>query len=301
MPKSGIIRAGRLLELEAVAAVAERKNFRRAAQDLGLSTTTLSRTVAAVEERLGLQLFARTTRSVSLTSAGQRFVARVTPALREIGGAIDDIVDERDTPRGTLRINCSSGAARQILQGLIIPFLDQHPGISLDLTTESRLIDIVADGFDAGIRQASSVPAEMPCVRISEAMAFVVVGSPGYLSGRALPSHPAKLKDHRCIRIRLSNGKLYEWEFRHPAGGELRIDAPGALTLDDPALMRLAALANGGLAYLERSRVAEDIQAGRLVRMLEDWAVEEEPLYLYHPSRHPSAALRALIDSIGLA
>jgi DNA-binding transcriptional LysR family regulator len=300
VPKSGIIRAGRLLELEAVAAVARQRNFRRAAQDLGLSTTALSRTVAAVEERLGLQLFARTTRSVSLTTAGERFVARVSPALREIGAAIEDVVDQREAPRGALRINCSSGAARQIVEPLIVPFLHRYPEISIEIITEARLIDIVADGFDAGIRQASSVPAEMPRVRISEAMAFVVVGSPDYLSGRSMPSSPAELCEHRCIRIRLSNGNLYNWEFRDPKGREISIDVSGTLTLDDPALMRRAALAGGGLAYLEQSRVAEDIKAGRLVGMLEDWAVPEEPLYLYHPSRHPSGALRALVDSVAL-
>lgn len=263
-----------------------------------MSTTALSRTIAAVEQRLGLQLFARTTRSVSLTSAGEGFVARISPALREIAAAIEDVGDQREAPRGTIRINCSAGAARQIIEPLVFRFLNHHPGIAVDVTTEHRLIDIVAEGFDAGIRQASAVPPHMRSVRISDPMTFVVVGSPDYLAGGALPMEPADLQDHRCIRIRLSNGKLYRWEFHHSVFGAASADVPGALTLDDPALMRRAALAGAGLAYVERSRVADDIASGKLVCMLEDWAVEEDPLHLYHPSRHPSAALRALIDSL---
>lgn len=297
MPKSGIIRAGRLLELEAVAAVAHRCSFRAAAHDLGMSTTALSRTISAVEERLGLQLFTRTTRSVALTAAGETFVGRVSPALREIAGAIEDIGDQRKAPRGTIRINSSAGAARRIIEPMT-HFLSRYPEISVELTTESRLIDIVAEGFDAGIRQAGAVPSGMASVRITEPMTFIVVASPTYLAGRSPPTRPSDLHQHRCVRIRLSSGKIYPWEFRHPSLGEEHVDVAGALTLDDPELMRRAALAGAGLAYVERSRVTQDIASGSLVGLLEDWGLEEEPLHLYHPSRHPSGALRALIEAL---
>ncbi|MDH7638119.1 LysR family transcriptional regulator [Sphingomonas oryzagri] len=298
MPRSGIIRAGRLLELEAVAAVARQRSFRKAALDLGLSTTALSRTIAGVEERLGVQLFARTTRSVALTPAGERFVARMMPALREIGAAIDDATDQRDAPGGTLRINCSSGAARQILEPLILPFLERYPAVAIDLVTEGRFVDIVAQGFDAGIRQARSVPTGMASVPISGPVRFMVVASPAYLVGRRAPRVPADLLDHRCIRIQLANGASYPWEFRDEAR-DFAIDVPGTLTLDDPGLMRHAALAGAGFAYVAEWRVAADVAAGRLIPLLERWTPVEEGLYLYHPSRrHPSAALRALIEVV---
>jgi len=298
IPRSGIIRTGRLLELEAIAAVARQRSFRKAALDLGLSTTALSRTIAGVEERLGVQLFARTTRSVSLTPAGERFVARMVPALREIGAAIDDATDQRDAPHGTLRINCSSGAARQILEPLILPFLDRYPAVSVDLVTEGRFVDIVAQGFDAGIRQAGAVPTGMTSVAISGPVRFVIVASPAYLAGRQVPDVPADLLDHRCIRIQLANGAAYPWEFRDGAR-DFAIDVPGPLTLDDPALMRHAALAGAGLAYVAEWRVAADIAASRLTPLLERWTPVEEGLCLYHPSRrHPPAALRALIEAV---
>jgi DNA-binding transcriptional LysR family regulator len=301
MPMSGIIRAGRLLELEAVAAVARQRSFRRAAIDLGLSTTALSRTIAGIEERLGVQLFARTTRSVSLTPAGERFVARMVPALREIGAALDDAGEQRDQPAGTLRINCSSGAARQILEPLILPFLDRYPAIAIDLVTEGRFVDIVAQGFDAGVRQAGLVPTGMASVPIFGPVRFRIVASPAYLTGREAPNVPADLLDHRCIRIQLANGAAYPWDFRDGVGGGFAINVPGTLTLDDPALMCRATLAGAGLAYIAEWRVAADIAAGRLVSLLEKWVPEEEGLCLYHPSRrHPSAALRALIDDIKL-
>ena len=298
MPKSGIIRAGRLLELEAVAAVARCRSFRRAALELGLSTTALSRTVAAVEERLGIQLFMRTTRSVAPTRAGERFIARVVPALGEIGAALEEAADQRKAPSGTLRINCSSGAGQRILEPLLLPFLDRHPAIDIELVTEARLIDIITDGFDAGVRESGSVPAEMVRVQITGPTRFVVVGSPAYLAGREQPQRPAALESHRCIRIQLASGRRYRWEFRD-GDNNLEIDVTGPLLLDDPSLMRSAALAGAGLAYMAEWRVNDDVAAGRLIPLLQPWMPDEEGLCLYHPSRrHPSAALRALVAVI---
>ncbi|MCB4859659.1 LysR family transcriptional regulator [Sphingobium sp. PNB] len=298
MPKKGIIRAGRLLELEAVAAVARHRSFRRAALEVGLSTTALSRTVAALEERLGIQLFMRTTRSVAPTPAGERFIGRVVPALGEIGAALDDAADQRDTPSGAIRINCSSGAARRVMEPLLLPFAARYPDVTIELVTEGRLIDIVEQGFDAGIRQCGSVPADMEKVQIAGPTRFVVVCSPAYLAGREPPQHPMDLEQHRCIRIQLASGLPYRWEFFNGGSG-LEIDVCGTLLLDDPSLMRRAALAGAGLAYLADWRVADDVAAGTLIPLLCDWMSEEDGLYLYHPSRrHPSAALRALIAAI---
>lgn len=301
MPKSGIIRVGRLLDLDAVAAVARHRNFRRAAIELGLSTTALSRIVAALEERLGIQLFLRTTRSVSLTAAGERFVARIGPALDQIGEAVDEVNDQRTALSGTLRINCSSGAAHYLLQPILLPFLSRYPAITVEVGTEDRLIDIVAHGYDAGIRQAMSIPAGMVSVPISGPMRFVIVGSPEYLSGRVLPRVPDDLASHNCIRIRLAGGELYRWEFRKN-GAMQSLDVPGTLMLQDPSLMRLAALAGAGLAYVAEWRVEDDLASGRLVSLLRDWTPDEDGMCLYHPSRrHPTAALRALIDAIEAA
>jgi DNA-binding transcriptional LysR family regulator len=283
--------------LEAVLAVARHRNFRAAATELGISTSALSHAVAGLESRIGVRLFNRTTRSVSLSEAGAQFVDSVAPALSTIRLAIEQAGSFRDTVSGMLRINTSAGAARQVMP-LLIEFLQRHPEMRLDIVTEGRLIDIVADGFDAGIRLAETVPQDMIAVPFGDAQRFAVVGSPAYFARHKPPRTPGDLLAHRCIRVRMPSGAIYQWEFeRH--GEAVRIDAKGSLMVDEPGLMQQAARAGLGLAYLSEWNVATDLHAGTLVRVLEGWTPPFDGLCLYYPGRrHVPAGLRALIDLI---
>jgi DNA-binding transcriptional LysR family regulator len=292
------MRSSGLVELDAVVAVARHRNFRAAAIELGLSRSALSHAVAALEQRLGVRLFNRTTRSVSLTEAGEQFVASVAPALGDIRGAMAAANSLRTTPAGTLRINTSAGAARMMLTPIILEYLRRYPEMKVDIVTEGRLVDIVVDGFDAGVRLAESVPQDMIAVPIGGDQRFAVVGSPGYFEGRRTPRVPQDLLAHRCIRARLPSGALYRWEFeRH--GEAMAIDVDGPLTLDESTLILEAVRAGVGLAYLTEWNVAADLAAGRLVRVLDDWCPSFPGICLYYPGRrHLPAGLRALVDLI---
>jgi DNA-binding transcriptional LysR family regulator len=284
-------------ELEAVLAVARRRNFRAAAAELGVSTSALSHAVAGLESRIGVRLFNRTTRSVALSEAGAQFVDSVAPALSAIRVAIEQAGNFRDTVSGMLRINTSTGAAKQVM-ALLIEFLERYPEMRLDIVTEGRLIDIVADGFDAGIRLAETVPQDMIAVPFGDTQRFAVVGSPAYFARHKPPRTPGDLHVHRCIGTRMPSGAIYQWEFeRH--GEVVRIDAKGSLMLDEPGLTQQAARAGLGLAYLSEWNVATDLHAGTLVRVLEGWTPPFDGLCLYYPGRrHVPAGLRALIDLI---
>ena len=286
-----------LSELEAVLAVARHRSFRAAADDLGVSTSALSHAVGALEARIGVRLFNRTTRSVALSEAGAQFVDDIAPALSTIRAALDQAGSFRDTPAGTLRINTSSGAARQVMP-VLMAFLQRYPDMKLDIVTEGRLIDIVVDGFDAGIRLMDIVPRDMIAVPFGERQRFAVVGSPAYFAQYAAPRVPADLHAHRCIRSRMPSGAIYQWEFER-RGEVVRIDGEGALTLDQPDLMLAAARAGLGLAYLTEWNVGADLEAGTLVRVLEDWTPPLDGLCLYYPGRrNVPAGLRALIELI---
>ncbi len=289
---------GRLIELEAVVAVARRRSFRAAATDIGISTTALSQVVAELEARLGVRLFNRTTRSVAPTAAGEQFVAEVAPALDSIRGAVDAVNAHRATPTGVLRLNTSAGAARQVLTPIIFAYLYRYPQMSVDLVAEDKLIDIVRDGFDAGFRLAEHVPADMIAIPLGPAQRQVVVAAPSYLAGRAPPRTPADLAGHDCIRRRLSGGAVYRWEFEKD-GQDVLADVSGRLTLDEPTVMREAALAGYGVAFMAEWDVADDIRAGSLVALMRDWTPPFPGLCLYYPGRrHVPAGLRALIALI---
>jgi DNA-binding transcriptional LysR family regulator len=286
-----------LAELEAVLAVSRHRSFRAAASELNVSTSALSHSIAGLEARIGVRLFNRTTRSVSLSEAGAQFVQNVAPALSTIRDALEQAGSFRDTPSGTLRINTSVGAAHQAMP-VFIAFLQRYPDMKLDIVTEGRLIDIVVEGFDAGIRLLETVPQDMIAVPFGERQRFAVVGSPAYFSEHKRPRTPADLAAHRCIRSRMPSGSIYQWEFeRH--GQTVRIDGDGALTLDEPGMMLAAARAGLGLAYLTEWNVRADLVAGTLVRVLEEWTPPLDGLCLYYPGRrHVPAGLRALIDMI---
>ncbi|WP_406855708.1 LysR family transcriptional regulator [Alsobacter sp. KACC 23698] len=287
-----------LTELEAVQAVARHRNFRSAATQIGISRSALSHMVAALESRLGARLFHRTTRSVTLTEAGERFVAETGPALRDIREAMERLTDHQAEPSGTLRINASSGAARQIMAPIVLEYVRRHPLVTVDIVTEGKLVDIVLEGFDLGVRLAETVPQDMIAVPLGPPQRFAVVGSPAYFARRPKPLVPGDLAAHACIRSRLPGGGIYRWEFEH-RGEQVEIDGRGPLILDDPMLMIEAARAGVGLAYLTEWNAADDLAAGRLVRVLEDWTPPFPGLCLYYPGRrHLAAHHRSFVDLV---
>jgi DNA-binding transcriptional LysR family regulator len=282
-----------LIELDAVLAVAAKGSFRAAALDLGLSTTSLSNVIAKLERQLGVRLFNRTTRSVSLTDAGRAFVEQVRPAVAEIHQAMNVVRSQQETPSGTLRINAFPTAARQLLSALLLDFLRLYPQVHIDLVTEARLVDIVAAGFDMGVRSADLVPSDMIAIPLGRGRRFAVAASPAYFQQHGKPRSPTDLASHSCIRVRLPNGALYRWHFEKD-GHSLQIDVGGPITLDEASLSRMAALEGVGIGFFMESDIRDDIEAGRLVQVLEDWTPPLAPLCLYYPNRrNPSAAFQA--------
>jgi DNA-binding transcriptional LysR family regulator len=285
-----------LSDLEAFSVVAAERSFRRAADTLGVSRSALSHRIRKLEEQLGLRLLNRTTRSVSTTDAGDKLIARIGPTLKELDAALDTLADDRGGPSGTLRINASKGAVWFLLRHVVPVYLERCPMVDLDLVSEGRLVDIVKEGFDAGIRFGDAVPQDMVAVTISSDMRFLAVAAPDYVSRFGKPRVPDDLRQHRCIRQRLPGGMRYRWEFeRH--GQQIAIDVPGALTLNDNDLMVEAAMDGLGIAYVPEIYASDPIAAGRLVAVLEDWCPPYSALTLYYPGhRHVPSALRALID-----
>jgi DNA-binding transcriptional LysR family regulator len=285
-----------LAELEAVEAVARRGSFRGAARELSISASALSHAVGALEARLGVRLFNRTTRSVALTEAGEDFLAAVSPALSAIRGAVEAADRHRDTPAGLLRINSSRGAAEHYLMPIVLAYCVRYPDVRVELVTDDALIDIVRDGYDLGVRPIDATPADMIALPLGPEISIAVVASPAYFAGRDRPRHPHDLMAHACIRARMPSGEIYRWEFdKH--GEHLALDVPGPLILDAAPLMYAAAMGGAGITHLPGWRVAEDLAAGRLVRVLEDWSPRFSPVGLYHPSRrHQPAKLRAFLD-----
>lgn len=287
-------RAG-LIELNAVVAVAAHRSFRKAAAELGVSASALSHAVASLEKRMGVRLFNRTTRSVTPSEAGEQFLARVSPALSEISEAMTDVNEFRDKPVGTLRLNASEGAARMVLEPLILAFLQRYPDMRVDIVTEGRLVDVVAEGFDAGIRQAKFVPLDMVAVICSPPIRYVVVGAPAYFLQHDEPHHPNELKNHRCIRNRLPGGAHYRWDFKR--GKEvISIEPSGPLTLDNYNLRIAAALHGSGLTWVNEWAVAGYLESGQLRAVLQPWSACSPGLRLYYPGhRNVPAGMRAFL------
>jgi DNA-binding transcriptional LysR family regulator len=284
-----------LNELTALSAVAGHRSFRAAAAELGMSPSSLSHAVASTERQLGLRLFNRTTRSVSVTEAGEQFLARIQPALREIADAVETVNRFRDTPAGLLRLNTSEGGAERILP-TVLDFMAAYPDMRVDLVSEGRMVDIVAAGFDAGLRLAEAVPQDMISLSLGIDEAMIVVGAPSYIKGRGAPQAPADLFGHDCIRARLPSGAILRWEFERQ-GEEIRIDPPARLTLGSPELSLQAARAGAGLAFVTERSALADLASGRLVQVLAEWTPPFAGLCLYYPrQRLPSAGLRAFID-----
>jgi DNA-binding transcriptional LysR family regulator len=285
-----------LNDLKAFAAVAAHRSFRKAADELGLSASSLSHVMRTLERNLGVRLLNRTTRSVAPTEAGERLLLRLGPALRDLQGAVDEVVSFGELPGGTLRINANETAARLLLRAAVPTFLGRYPDMSLDIVTEGRLVDIVAEGFDAGVRLGEALPKDMIAVHFGGDVRFLAVASPTYLSRHQTPSVPEDLKLHRCIRNRLPSGKLYRWEFEKNRQ-QLTVDVPGTLTLDHIELMTEAAAGGLGIAYVPERSAQPYLDDGRLMIVLSDWCPSIPGLFLYYPGRrHVPAALRAFIE-----
>ncbi|CAN7594234.1 LysR family transcriptional regulator [Pseudomonas umsongensis] len=285
-----------LSELDAVIAVARRGSFRQAAIDLHISTTALSNTIAQLEARLESRLFNRTTRSVAITEAGRIFLEQVGPALQDLRAALDAVRSHNAGPSGTLRFNAFASAARSALMPLVMEFLQHHLKIHIDLVTEGRLVDIVADCFDFGVRSESLVPNDMIVIPLGPPQRYAVVGSQAYFEKHGKPRTPSELLQHRCIRVRLPNGGIFPWYFERDAE-VTRLDVSGPLTLDEPSVVKVAVQEGMGLGFFMEQDVHHEIRTGQFVRVLEEWTPPRDKLCLYYPNRrNPSAAAKAFID-----
>ena len=293
------MRRGELADLSAFIAVADHLSFRAAAAHLGVTPSALSHTVRHLEERLGVRLLNRTTRSVSPTDAGRRLLERVRPAIDEIVGALDDLNDERARPFGRLRISTTYLLAAAVIAPVWSRFLATHPDVHLELVLDDASTDIVARGFDAGIGPKDSVAADMIAVRVMAPTRVAVVGAPGYFARRPPPGTPDDLGHHDCIQFRRgSDGSVFEWAFKRDERS-LRLAVPGRLMVNDPWICIRAAVDGLGIAYTLEALAEPFLRSGQLVRVLEDWSPCFEGMFLYYSGhRQVPAALRALIDMI---
>lgn len=294
-----MLRPAEFGELTAFAAVAEQRSFRRAADQLKLRPSTLSHSVRALEERLGVQLLARTTRTVMPTEAGLALLDLIAPALSALDGAAEVVNAHRDSPHGVVRVTVPQGAAMAVLAPKLGGFTRAYPGITLDVSVDDGLRDIISEKLDAGIRLGDQVANGMTAVRVSSDIRAAVVASPLYWEDNVIPLLPRDLAGHRCINRRYAAQRgIYRWRF---ARGDERLDVAcdGPLIVNSEALIRRAALDGVGIAMLAEADVVKDIADGSLVRVLEDWCPPMFRYFLYHPSgRLASASLKALIETL---
>jgi len=283
-------------DLAVFLAIATHRSFRKAAVELGVTASALSHSLRAIEDRLGLRLLNRTTRSVALTEAGERLFQRLKPAFRDIDDALEDLNSFRDTPIGHLRINASLPSARLVLLPIVTRFLAAYPGITVEIGIDAAMIDVVSAGFDAGVRFGEVIAADMIAVPLGPRQRSAVVASAAFFEKHPKPLQPQDLLKLPCIRLRFASGVYYRWEFER-GGKEIEIEVDGPLTLTEQDLTADAALAGSGIGYTFEGAVAEHVASGRLIRVLEDWCPYYPGFFLYYPSRRQvPAALRAFID-----
>jgi DNA-binding transcriptional LysR family regulator len=280
-------------------AVARAQSFTKAAGKLGVSQSALSHTIRGLEERLGLRLLTRTTRSVAPTEAGERLLVSIGPRLDEIESELAALSAFREKPAGTIRINAGEHAADAVLWPALEKLLPDYPDINVEIIVDYGLTDIVAERYDAGVRLGEQVAKDMIAVRIGPDMRMAVVGAPAYFDNKPTPLTPQDLTDHNCINLRLPTyGSVYAWEFEKD-GRELRVRVEGQLVFNNIALRLNAVLAGLGLAYMPENLVEAHLADGRLVRVLEDWCLPFSGYHLYYPSRrHTSPAFALLVDAL---
>jgi DNA-binding transcriptional LysR family regulator len=273
-----------LRDLDAFVAVARTRNFRRAALEQRVSVSSLSQRLRDMEDRLGVRLMNRTTRSVGLTEAGELLLARVGPAMRDVGDALDQVRGLSGVPSGRLRINAPPPAIGLVLAPMAVPFLRTYPLIELEIVSDSSFVDIVASGFDAGVRYGEHLAQDMIAVSLGPPQRYAVVASPQYIAQHGRPKHPKDLLNHSAIRTRFGSGVMPDWEFEK-AGRIVKVAPPGNLIASDPQLARRAALDGLGFWPTFEGYVREDVKSGALVSVLEDWCAPFPGPFLYYPSR----------------
>jgi DNA-binding transcriptional LysR family regulator len=292
------MRANEFAELTAFVTVAEEKSFRRAAARLNLTPSTLSHSLRTLEERLGVRLLNRTTRAVSATPVGQALIEQVSPSLAGLRAAVEGVNAFKNRPHGIVRLNVPHMATIMVLAPVLGRFALEYPDVTLEIAASDSFIDIVREGFDAGVRLGESVAQDMRAVRVSSDFRTAIVGSPDYFKRYPAPKTPYDLHKHLCIGYRAASGTIYRWEFEK-RGKPLSVQVKGPLIVDTPTLLFAAALEGVGLAFATESAVAEHLASGRLVQVLKAWSPSFPGFYLYYPGRlRTSAALRALVDML---
>ncbi|MGI2032913.1 LysR family transcriptional regulator [Rhizobium panacihumi] len=285
-----------LSQLAVFAAVAEAGSFRGAARELNIAPSAISHAVSSLEAGLGLRLLSRTTRSVAPTEEGRRLLETLAPALGNIGATLDSLAEQAGRPAGPLRVTLTRLAAEDLIVPRIGDFLRLYPDIELDLTADDRFEDVVAGGYDAGLRLGEHLEPDMIAVRAGPPLSGAIVASPRYFEDYPIPIEPQDLLHHRCIRRRFGSGRIYRWELEKQ-GKAVIVDVRGPLILSDQTLIRTAALDGAGLAFIFDERIMQDVHEGRLVRVLEDWCEPFDGFYIYYPSRQQMRpALRAFVD-----
>jgi DNA-binding transcriptional LysR family regulator len=290
---------GDLADLNAFIAIADQKSFRAAASRLGLTPSALSHSMRQLEERLGVRLLNRTTRSVSLTDAGLRLLERLRPAMDQVAGALEDLDRERARPFGRLRVYATHMSATTVIAPVWQRFLSTYPDVHLEVQVGEAPIDIVAKGFDAGIGPHDRAGANMIAVRVMGPVKVAVVAAPSYLARRRAPRTPDDLTRHTCVQYRRgADGAVFEWPFER-SGKSRTVSVEGRVMVNVPDLAVRAAVDGLGIAYMIEAHAEPFLRSGQLVRLLEDWSPSFEGLFLYYPSRRQiGAALRALIDML---
>jgi len=298
MKRNFTVRHGALDGLEAFLSVAHHRSFRRASSELRVTPSAISQAVRALEARLGAVLLTRTTRSVGLTEVGEKFLARAKPAFAELIAAGEAARESSRRPTGTLRLSVPRAVVPILLQPLVASFREAYPEIEVEIAVSEKLVDLVADGFDAGVRPGQFLPPDMVAVRLSSPFRLVIVGTKGYLARSGRPERPEDLRNHACLRLRRSAGSLARWVLKKK-GGTLELAVSGPFIANDYPTLLEATLEGLGLAQVPEPIAAQSLAAGRLVHVLEPWAPLTPGIFLYHPGRRQvTPKLRAFIDHV---
>ena len=288
-----------LTDLQAFLVVARERSFTKAAARLGISQSALSHTVRELEERVGVRLLSRTTRSVAPTQAGERLLGTVGPRFEEVEAELGALTALRDKPAGTIRITPGEHAAETVLWPARAKLLPKNPDLKVEVIVDYGMTDIVTERYDAGVRNGEQIAKDMIAVRIGPDMRMAVVGAPSYFAKRSRPKRPQDLTSHACINLRLPTyGNLYAWEFEKD-GREIKVHVDGQMTFNNIALRLNAALAGLGLAFLAEDLVRQHLAGGRLIRVLSDWCPKFSGYHLYYPSRRQATpAFAAVVDAL---
>jgi len=292
------LRRSDLADLAYFLEIAKRRNFRRAGLELGISASALSHALRGLEERLGVRLLNRTSRSVTLTAAGEELRAAILGPFDEIGRAVDVLNRFRDAPAGRIRLSVPTEAADFVVAPVLPVFLERYPEVEIEISVNNRMIDVTESGFDAGIRHGGTVPADMIAQRITPDFRWVVVAAPAYLERFGRPSHPAELREHRGVRLRIGDESIYRWEFERGTE-QIEIDVPGSLVIDQGHAALPAVTHGAALMYAPDFMVAQLLRDGVLRTVLDDWSAQAAGFHIYYSSRrHVPHGLRLFVELV---